>query len=236
MAQQCSACASVHFLHCMNYVREMKGAIWVDWIMDRLAALQSGLEGEAGAIQEVRRGSCPAAPALLGGALQQVVVWPGSPCSVLWVPSWRAVAAGFRRIWGVLLDVLSFPSTAAAAHACVWCGRCVFVCVQFVRGSLERSNAEIASSYAALGVDKLLLSNPTVENPRNVLDVMLQSRMYSVSRRGLRRKAVVLVTGCLQLCLLLPARPLPFAVPLPGQDRQCPRVHQPTHPPASLLL
>lgn len=112
----------------------------------------------------------------------------------------------------------------------------MFVCVQFVRGSLERSDAEIASSYAALGVDKLLLPHPTVDNPRNVLDIMLQSRMYSVSRRGFKQNARVLVTAA------VPA-PACEAVAVCGSSTrsleavpQSSPTHQPTHLSSSPLV
>lgn len=53
MAQQCSARATVHFMHCKDWVKEVKGASWVDWIMDKFGAQEQGLQQDADAIDEV---------------------------------------------------------------------------------------------------------------------------------------------------------------------------------------
>jgi hypothetical protein len=125
--------------------------MWVDWLMDRLAALEEGLQEEADAIEQVR-------------------CWPAG-CG-------QGVGTGCAGGQCQQDSTRAFPflATSLSPPLLPLC-----VCVQFVTGALDKSNADIASSYAALGVDKLLLSNPTVDNPRNVLDVMLQSRMYTVS-------------------------------------------------------
>jgi hypothetical protein len=53
MAQLCSAHATVHFVHCKDWVKEVKGASWVDWITDKLGAQEQGLQEDADAIEEV---------------------------------------------------------------------------------------------------------------------------------------------------------------------------------------
>lgn len=58
MAQQCSARATIHFLHSMNWVREVKGVSWVDWILDRLAVLEEGQQEAADAVKEVSDAAC----------------------------------------------------------------------------------------------------------------------------------------------------------------------------------
>jgi hypothetical protein len=42
MAQRCSAPATLHFLHSMNWIRDVNGASHVDLVARRFAALEAG--------------------------------------------------------------------------------------------------------------------------------------------------------------------------------------------------
>jgi len=55
-AQQCSARVTVHFMHTMNWVKEVKGACWVDWTLTRLAAQGDGEWQAAAVFEQVRVG------------------------------------------------------------------------------------------------------------------------------------------------------------------------------------
>jgi hypothetical protein len=44
LAKACSALATVHFLHSMNWARETKGASHLDWLVTRCAAIDQDVE------------------------------------------------------------------------------------------------------------------------------------------------------------------------------------------------
>jgi hypothetical protein len=58
MAQRCSAAATLHFFHSMNWVRDVKGASYIDMVMARKSALEADSYDEAEAVALVRRSTC----------------------------------------------------------------------------------------------------------------------------------------------------------------------------------
>lgn len=60
LAQRCSAPATVHFMHTMNWVRETKGACWVDYLLPLAAALEAD-DSQAATAKQV----CEPWPSLL---------------------------------------------------------------------------------------------------------------------------------------------------------------------------
>lgn len=54
-------------------------------------------------------------------------------------------------------------------------------CAQFVRELLQKSSAVARDSYSIQGVGQLLLTDPTVDEPGNIIDGMLHYRLYGVS-------------------------------------------------------
>jgi hypothetical protein len=52
--------------------------------------------------------------------------------------------------------------------------------MQLLQASLEFASNETARSYAMLNVDTLLLTKPTVDNPRNIIDFHLHQMYYKV--------------------------------------------------------
>uniref|UniRef100_A0A383WH56 Uncharacterized protein n=1 Tax=Tetradesmus obliquus TaxID=3088 RepID=A0A383WH56_TETOB len=58
MAQRCSAAATLHFFHSMNWVRDVKGASYIDMVMARKSALEADSYDEAEAMALVRRSTC----------------------------------------------------------------------------------------------------------------------------------------------------------------------------------
>lgn len=77
------------------------------------------------------------------------------------------------------MTLLTYHQLLSNMLVCAGCA--VLCCVQFVQGVLDTSNEAIHDSYAALGVDRLLLTMPAVDNPRSIIDAMLQSRLFMVS-------------------------------------------------------
>lgn len=55
LAQRCSAAATVHFFHSMNYVRDVKGASHLELVMTRMAALEEGDFAAAASMAQVCR-------------------------------------------------------------------------------------------------------------------------------------------------------------------------------------
>lgn len=78
-----------------------------------------------------------------------------------------------------ILETERVCSSSALNNARCLC--CVSCCVQLAREGIKKASDQIHSSYAAQGVaGKLLLTRPTVDNPRNVLDAVLYGAMFEV--------------------------------------------------------
>jgi hypothetical protein len=146
-------------MRCKDWVKEVKGASWVDWIMDKLGAQEQGLQQDADAIDEVGGlGWCA-----LGQMFVEVLLRLHSSIVSNLEPSSRQ------------------PSANAYKQQCVTAGCVLLVRVQFVRELLQKSSAVACHSYSTQGIDKLLLSDPPVDEPGNVIDGMLHYRLYEVS-------------------------------------------------------
>jgi len=79
---------------------------------------------------------------------------------------------------------------------------CLACCAQVAREGIKKASDQIHSSYAAQGVaGKLLLTKPTVDNPRNVLDALLYMMMFEVREGGsLYWHALTVSVGVVILC------------------------------------
>lgn len=138
----CSAPAMVHFLHSLNWLRETKGACHLDFLLLRFAAADQDNEQAVDACNGVSD---------KGGKLQQKQPRRSLLCSSWW---WS----------GCTGCCPAMPCIQPMQHS----GHSWHACMQVIEAGLKSANAAIHRSYCGLGVDELLLTEPTVDDPRNI--------------------------------------------------------------------